>query len=923
MPSPVSRALAVLCVLGMFSAVLPASEPPAGKPGDKPPAEKEKKDELPSVEKAVKGLEKIDGLLPLYRKKDKLLVMIPNEKLGTPMMLAASIAGGSQLTGFQWSDMMVKFERHGKTVLLIRPETRYRSGKKEPISSAVERTHPGYLVASLPILGEDPRKGVVVDLMDLYTKQAPAFIGTGLTKNRDSSLARLTKVKNFPQNTEVAVDLIAKPQGRKHGDILTVHYSLSSLPKSDYVPRLADDRVGYFLTVSRDYSKDYRDDTTFLRYINRWGLEKADPSLDLSPPREPIVFYIEKTVPTRYRRHVRDGILEWNEAFEKVGFSNAMEVRQQTDTQFADLDPEDVRYNFFRWIISDWSFAMGPSRVDPRTGQILDADILFDDSMVRSYVDDWDVYLEEAILETFTPEDISFLREHPEWDPVRLLNGGREPSPRGGHPLLAMTGTDEGPWSQNANEPLGSGRTLCTIGRGLSRQMALASLRLGVIAAEKEDDEEEGEGPKEREWPEEFIGQIIKDIVMHEVGHTLGLRHNFKASSWRPYSDLNPDGDQEPPGDLTGSVMDYNPLNLAEGGKEQGNYTMTTLGPYDYWAIEYGYSVTGAKAPEAERDDLREIASRGAESGHDYGTDEDLSLGDPLIRTWDYGSDSLDYARGRIALARSLKEEAVERMVRDGESYESARRAVNILFSSIGYSCNIAAGYVGGTYFHRDHRGDPDARDPIVVVPAEKQREALHMLRDNLFAAGAFDLSPELLRKLAPSRWSHWGTQAAWGADAAYPFHNQVLGMQAWALHRIMSPSTMRRVMDAELAAPEGEEPLALPELFIELTAAIFSELDEGSGGSWTNADPLIPGVRRNLQRYYLSRLIGLTLEAEKSRYPRTARTLAWYELRKMNERLGGFLDGAGGLDDYSRAHLEESRERVGRALEASFQLRS
>jgi hypothetical protein len=567
---------------------------------------------------------------------------------------------------------------------------------------------------------------------------------------------------------------------------------------------------------------------------------------------------------------------------------------------------------------------MGPSRVDPRTGQILDADILFDDSMVRSYVEDWDVYLEEAMLETFSPEDIQFLQEHPEWDPVRLLNGGREPTSRPGHPLHFGEGTDAAPWSQSANEPVGSGRTMCSIGRGRSRQMAMAALRLGVIAAEKEGAGEEEADSKDREWPEEFIGQVIKDTVMHEVGHTLGLRHNFKASSWRPYDDLNPDGGREPPGDLTGSVMDYNPLNLAEAGKEQGNYSMTILGPYDFWAIEYGYTETGAKEPEAERDQLRKIASRGAEAGHDYGTDEDLSLGDPLIRTWDYGKDSLDYVRGRIALARSLKDEAVERMVREGESYESARRAVNILFSSIGYSCNIAAGYVGGTYFHRDHRGDPDARDPIVVVPAAKQREALHLLRDNLFAAGAFDLSPDLLRKLAPSRWSHWGTQAAWGADAAFPFHDQVLGMQAWALYRIMSPSTMQRVMDAELAAAGSEEPLALPELFIELTSAIFSELDEGSGGSWSNSDPLIPGVRRNLQRYYLSRLIGLTLEAEKSRYPRTARTLAWYELQKLNKRLGGFLEGeAPGLDDYSRAHLEESRERIGRALEASFQLRS
>ena len=168
------------------------------------------------------------------------------------------------------------------------------------------------------------------------------------------------------------------------GTTVVIHYSLCQLPDGGFQPRLADDRVGYFLSVVKDFSSESQD-TAFLRYINRWRLERAEP-LDpkhpdkLSAPKKKIVFWIEKSVPDEYRAAVREGILEWNKAFEKIGFRDAIEVRQQENEDF---DPEDMNYNTFRWITSDRGFAMGPSRANPLTGELIDADIIFDASMVR------------------------------------------------------------------------------------------------------------------------------------------------------------------------------------------------------------------------------------------------------------------------------------------------------------------------------------------------------------------------------------------------------------------------------------------------------------------------------------------------------------------------------------------------------------
>ncbi|NUQ49677.1 MAG: zinc-dependent metalloprotease, partial [Phycisphaerae bacterium] len=318
--------------------------------------------------------------------------------------------------------------------------------------------------------------------------------------------------------------------------------------------------------MNRDWAKPTSARDIYNRYINRWHLVKRDPSLELCEPRTPIVFYIEKTVPLRFRRAVRDGILEWNKAFEKCGFVNAVEVRQQTDdNEWKDLDPEDMRYSFFRWIVTGAGFAMGPSRANPFTGQIYDADIVFDDSMVRYFEIEAEHYLPSAMIRRkfSDPALRQFLADRPEWGRddtlwrfMRLGEPGRDALRDAAMQRLH-----------------GRGLCLCDYARRMKHETALG----GVVLA-----------GQPREVIDRFLYDIIKEVVMHEVGHTLGLRHNFKASSIYTLEEIQKRRNSGQA--TTGSVMDYNAALLLPDRPTEGHFVTPTIGPYDYWAIEYGYT---------------------------------------------------------------------------------------------------------------------------------------------------------------------------------------------------------------------------------------------------------------------------------------------------------------------------------------------
>ena len=495
------------------------------------------------------------------------------------------------------------------------------------------------------------------------------------------------------------------------GLTVNVHYSISLLPQTGYHSRLADDRVGYFLTVVKDFSKR-SDRDRFIRYINRWNLQKADPLADLSPPKRPIVFWIEKTVPFQYRKPIREGILEWNKAFEKAGFANALEVRQQPDD--ADWDPEDINYNTFRWITAGAAFAMGPSRVNPITGEILDADIIFDADFLSSWKNQYDILTPK--VPPNAAADFAALAGLGYEEPAGILPES--------HDQLHST---------------------CSFGRGMASQLALGSLAL--------------DGPAKSLGPAELkklVLQVVKFAAMREVGHTLGLRHNFKGSGLYTLDEINAPEKTKETG-LGSSVMDYYPINLMPKGHKQGDYFSTTIGVYDYWAIEYGYKPLPG-GTDGESADLKKIASRSGEPGLAYATDEEARFTDPdpLVNRFDLGKDPIQFAKTRKQLAAELLPGLIDRLAEPGESYERTRKAFDLLLEIQGNAMHFVSRLIGGVYVNRSHKGDLNAKPPFVVVEAAQQREALALLASEVFGEKAFEFPTALYNQLVNTKWSHW-----------------------------------------------------------------------------------------------------------------------------------------------------------------------
>jgi hypothetical protein len=535
---------------------------------------------LPKFEEVTKGMVSKKGLFILWhyppadqdKDQEKLLAQIPASFLGEQFMLSTSLSGGGFYTGFPLDERVVRWELLDKQLVLIEPETRYVTNSGSDINDAVRRTYPERIRVAVPLVTKSPAGDPVIDLGSLLksdfadigwmTRGAGSYFGGAGINPR---LSKWTKHKTFELNVEIGVELaVSRSAPPGSYDKKMVHYSFWRLPQTDYQPRLADDRVGYFLTTNRDWSKPVTERDIFNRYINRWHLVKRDPSLPLCEPRKPIVFYIEKTVPVRYRRAVRDGILEWNKAFERIGFLNAIEVRQQTsDNEWKDLDPEDMRYSFIRWIVTGAGFAMGPSRANPFTGEILDADILFDDSMVRAFQQEAEHMLPQAVAEKLRDPALQDLLERcPELRrtvPAWTHQLGEEFDPVAARDLVR-------------HRMAARGRHGCDYCEGMKHQMQVAHALLA------------NEAPELRE---RFLYEVIKETVTHEVGHTLGLRHNFAASTIYTLDEIQRRRTTGEP--TSGSIMDYNPVLFFADKATEGHFVTPTIGPYDYWAIEYGY----------------------------------------------------------------------------------------------------------------------------------------------------------------------------------------------------------------------------------------------------------------------------------------------------------------------------------------------
>lgn len=883
---PMSRtALAAAALLALAAAAAQAQTPPApngaasAPAGARPAADPTAPKPFADV---IKGAKEQPGLFPIWRKDEKVWIEIPKEALNKPFLFSVNVANAVGERGLYASQMLgdelAEWRRIGNQVQLIALNTKFRADAANKL--AVEQAFSPSLIASgSAASAEHPdRKSILVDAAMLlgdipgYSTRlemayrlpfAPDRANSYIEASRaDAQLSTLTARVHFatpripaPPLTPAPVPMPTPPQATPdpRSMFFSFVYSMRALPETPAAVRHADARLGHFSETYSNLGDDLVANPR-VHMISRWRLEKKDPAAALSEPVTPIVYWMDKNIPAKYRESVKAGILEWNKAFEKIGFKDAVQVKQQPDD--ADWDNMDSTHASIRWFTgSDVGFAIGPRNTDPRTGEILDADIGMSDVFGRG-------------TRRFATDDVP-----PAGQQAQSFSGWL-----GERSVQAMAEQQCTYLADQANE--------------LGFALDLLALRDGMDLS----------GPE----AEALVQAVVKDVVTHEVGHTLGLKHNFRASSTVTQAQLKDKAYTEAHG-ISNSVMDYNAYNLPLKGEPRSSLTNTTLGAYDYWAIEYAYKPIAAEQEAAE---LARIAARSTEPQLAYGDDYDQGVGgpydgfDPRTNQRDLGDDPLAYAKKRLKLSQELWERVQARKPEAGEDPLRSRRSVFESFRQLGMTANNVSKYVGGMLAERIVPGvTPGAA--FKPVDNAQQREALRFIATGLLSSDSFKFRPEFLaaQTLDYNEWDR-------GLPMSIP--DSVSALQGRVLDRLMSPNTARRLIEQGSYLPEAQRKSAvsLSEVYATLQGAIFSELKTGAE---------IDRMRRSLQREYVKRLQAqLNRSTNGATVYADAFSMARYHATQLANDLRA-ASAKGGLSVETRAHLAEMQDMLNGMLKATM----
>ena len=873
-----------------------ASSTPPSTAAKKTPA---KKSPFKPIKEVVKDAQVKPGYIKTYLNRDqKIYVELPKKQLGQEFGMLMHYSQGAGVfnvhDGLYLGDMrLMKFERVGDQVYLVHINPKFTAQEGSALKRSLDDNTGHSIVQAFKIAGEDSTsKAILIDATSFFvsdyaniSNRLKPYYGNKPVQF-DKGRSYLSDIKAFPKNVELDVMLTYKstspPRATSAGVSdyrsvpVGVRYSMIELPETPMAIRYADDRVGHFGDAVRDFSK-LKENSSYVRYVSRWRLEPSDLEAyakgELVEPKKPIVFYLDHSVPREYRQYVKEGILAWNDAYEEAGFKNAIVAKEAPDD--STWSAEDARYSTIIWTAAhSMGYAIGPSQTDPRTGEILNADILISSTFVSGWNQEYEQLIGDEGIMTRYMRSMEALQHMPPEEASRM----------------------------------------CLYEAGKSHQFGLLRTALvgqGLIG---------GTEP----MPEKFLGDAIRDLIMHEVGHTLGMRHNFKGSSAIPYDKLN-DASFTGEHGLTLSVMDYASTNIAVDPAKQGDFVNMTVGTYDKWAIKYAYKPFLAEpmsspprlaSPNEEIDFLKAIASEGVDPMHTYNTDEDTHMGpmslDPLSNTWDLGSDPLKYAQDRMELVAKIQPRIEDRLIEEGDGYQRLRSAVNGLMFEQFQSVIPVAKYIGGIYFHRDHKGDTDMREPFVPVTAAQQREAVDLIMETAFKPGAFHVDEEMLNKMTPNRYSDWSV--GWSSGPIdFPIHEQVQSMQGYMLSMLLDNGRLSRMINNEVRMPNNQEAYTVAELMDTLTDEIFAEVKAGKN---------VDSYRRNLQRLYIDRLVMMMLNQRPSPLmrpaPEDARSLARYHLAMLSDQMEEVLE-SDGLDVATKAHLMETHARIDQAMDAEL----
>jgi len=508
---------------------------------DKEPEKKEK-----TIADLVGEHDTVAGLFTFYRdpKSGAVHMEVRTDQLDKDYIYFTHVMDGPLEAGsFRGSfrdNAVFTLRRYYDRIEFVEENVSYYFDPENPLSRAADANISPAVLASAKIVAEDKEDGrlliradgvFLAEALHQVTPTPPAGPAARTVFNPgklDKGRSKITDIRSYPANSDIRVDYVfANPKPRVRGTsavtdpravTISLQHTLIAVPENNYAPRRDDPRVGYFFTRVTDLTDT--GPTPYRDLIDRWHLEKKDPDADLSEPVEPIVWWIENTTPHEYREAIKKGALAWNEAFESAGFKNAIQVKVQPDD--ADWDAGDIRYNVLRWTSSpNPPFGgYGPNFVNPRTGQVLGSDIMLEN-----------VYVSNRLV----------------LDKLFDLAGRGLPLDR------PMDGIDPQAFAFE-----------CAHGHVMQLNTLFANTVLAAHGA--------SEIEKKR-----IVEESLMRLTLHEIGHTLGLNHNMKASQLRPFAEM---GDLEAQdGVVTGSVMDYPAVNIARKGQDQGHYYVTRPGP--------------------------------------------------------------------------------------------------------------------------------------------------------------------------------------------------------------------------------------------------------------------------------------------------------------------------------------------------------
>ena len=837
-----------------------------------------------------------DGFLPTWTRDDRTWLEIPASQLDKPFFFGSSIANGIGDSRF-WPGLMgrsnlVVLRRVGNTVQMLALNQAVYGGTGTPLARAVSESWSDSLLSVAPLVAAPHLQSKAL-LVDANVLLGADFAGSQTlldTLHRmpyalDRANTHIDKLRNTPGGTYVtvrqhfSVPRLAAPPVSAPGApppnpaalpnppaslpdarslFLSMAYTFTPLPEQPMQPRAADARVGYFTSGFIDFSND-KSENQRTHVVRRWRLEKKDPAAAVSEPKEPIRVVMDRNIPEKWRAPLRDGALEWNKAFERAGFKNAVVVEQQAaDADWSAL--EGTKVLALRWftLAGPGATAVGPSQADPRTGEILRGASIIPENWVRV---------------------------------GKSRNADTEPR-------VAPAGLTPQSFAQPFANPLSD---LCTLAHdGLEQSQMHFDLLV-------ERGRLDPNGPE----ADEFVARDLKAVTIHEIGHALGLRHNFRASVGITPAQLRDPAFTSQRG-VSNSVMDYNPPNTPLENEPIADYVMTTLGAYDYWAIEYGYRQYAS--PEEEKRALARLASMSATDPNlAYATDEDVIVGtDPLVNQFDLGSDPLAYAQRRVSLVRELWQRTTARTLPADDDLTLYRRNLQRVVSVVGAVAPEAAKYIGGTYTRRATAG---AGQPLVEpVPAAQQRAALDFIVAELFNSASFKFDPKFVSRLGADQFDRFAPGRSLNTDFSLP--TAVLAAQRPTLDALMSDGLASRLADAEAKVADPKTLLSFADVQQRLGDAVWSELGTGKGAKAVEIDSL----RRNLQREHVRRLAAALLRPASSAAADVRPVMRQAALR-LQARLSATLGGAGGKASsaLTRAHLDDSLATLNEALKASL----